>query len=195
MSVNKTVREYDMLHKFMLGFSMIVSGFVLLSSCSTESGTHVVHTNTGKQITLTNFQAGTFHLVKEGGRVQYGVDSAGNPNYHSESQYEFTPGTDVKLKVGDAFGFRFSVPPLGTTDSVVIEIETVLPKKIIVDGKEQTVVKWKTTIKNQNDESIIHTFFWTFRPENPHYHLTGLWKYRLFNGEQSLETYSFNVVN
>jgi hypothetical protein len=152
-----------------------------------------VQTEKGVFLVVTDVKAGRFEVVD--GRSEFvGKDSRGQPvRKQVGGKGRFFEGEmTVPYRPGAAFGHRFVLPVIPDGDSIVLEAQTVAPRKL-KSGKKLTDTVESSRTYTSADSGKRQTWFWRFNNANDKT-LLGVWVRRISQYGRPLAEATFTLV-
>ena len=148
----------------------------------------------GKTIEITELRTGYYKRISRGIKVEVGKDSHGNPIYRSTGvERQFIETSDIPLNIGDSFGLQFMVSEIESGDLVILDLVFELPSSVKRGLESSNLVKSAIRLDSKAS-SQLRRVLWTFRKENPQFHLPGKWRIRVYNKGNLLISKRFCVV-
>ena len=160
----------------------VIACFTIPAHADSEKAIKVV-TENGVTLTLTEIEYGAIAVKSGGEKQQYGVDDFGSPIYQYQSrELEFDGKSRLPSVIGGSFGIRFRLPTIPENDRVVLDVETILPDEVLINGDmiDKTIDSVILTPESSGSRKSIH---WTLYPDNTAFHQTGSWQIILHNAD------------
>lgn len=185
------LKTYKMIFFFL--FTALLLSFPYSQTVfSEETKSFQVVTREGKTLVCKNVKYGSRKVISEGKKALGGRDSHGNFfEIASDSKYEFSETTKIKLSSGTNFGITYELPEIEYADQVSLKVIAIFPTPIELNEKKETSISCQYEYDDRSKKEQYIT--WTFKKDEPHYHVKGDWKLEVYNKENLLISKKFTV--
>jgi hypothetical protein len=152
-----------------------------------------VKTEQGRDVVIRNVKAGRFEI--SGGKTEtMGTDSRGQSvsrTVGGETKF-IEASMTVPYKVGSALGFQLTVPDLPEGDKIVLNVRTIVPRKVPSPEGPVNFVD-STVTYTHADAGKVRNWYWRFASVDDKSWL-GTWVRKISQKEKSLAEATFTVV-
>lgn len=158
-----------------------------------EPSSLVFVTDKGTEVKAKTLVCGLLRKMEKGEKYVVSYTSSNKPIYAQKwSRPQIEWGNDVPIIDGYIFGAFINFTPFPEGESIQIDIVDTLPKPIMIDNKEISIMKQTFFLKIPEKRYPLVT---VFKKSEPQFMQEGIWKKEFYNNGKLIFSYSFELKN